>query len=104
MCTKRVWGKFQDRIYRTDHADKFDVAHCGFFINSSLAQVLRFRRRLASVHNVPEGIRANGFSDTRMTALVILSQEAYGVLLLPLHSKRIDCCLSPSCIERSLWK
>ena len=28
----------------------------------------------------------------------ILSQEAYGILLLPLHSNRIDCCLSPSCV------
>ena len=31
-----------------------------------------------------------------------LSQEAYGVLLLPLHSNRIDCCLSLSCVERSI--
>ena len=29
---------------------------------------------------------------------VILSQEAYGILLLPLHSNRIDCCLSLSCV------
>ena len=28
----------------------------------------------------------------------ILSQEAYGILLLPLHSNRIDCCLSPRCV------
>ena len=40
----------------------------------------------------------------RYPAQAILSQEAYGVLLLPLHSNRIDCCLSLSCIERSLWK
>ena len=32
------------------------------------------------------------------------SQEAHGILLLPLHSNRIDCCLSLSRIERSLWK
>ena len=30
---------------------------------------LRFRRRLKSVYNVIEGIRANGFSDTGTTAL-----------------------------------
>ena len=29
----------------------------------------------------------------------ILSQEAYGILLLPLHSNRIDCCCSSmSCV------
>ena len=38
-------------------------------LNSSLALVLRFRRRLKSVYNVLKSIRANGFSDTRMTAL-----------------------------------
>ena len=29
----------------------------------------------------------------------ILSQEVYGVLLLPMHSNRIDCCLSLSCVR-----
>ena len=37
-------------------------------------------------------------------AQAILSQEAYGVLLLPLHSSRIDCYLSRNCVQRSLWK
>ena len=69
LCTKRLGSRFQDRIYRTDHADEFDVTHSGFFINSSLAPVLRFRRRLKSIYKVLEGTRANGFSDTRMTAL-----------------------------------
>ena len=32
-------------------------------------------------------------------AQVMLSQEAYGILLLPLHSNRIDCCLSLSCVR-----
>ena len=66
---KRLDGRFHDRTYRTDHADEFDVARSGFFINSSLAPVLRFRCRLKTVYNVLEGIRANGFSDTGMTAL-----------------------------------
>ena len=69
VCTKRLGSRFQDRIYRTDHADESDVTHSGFFIKSSLAPVLQFCRRLESVNNVLGGIRANGFSDTRMTAL-----------------------------------
>ena len=32
------------------------------------------------------------------SAQAILSQEAYGILVLPLHSNRIDCCLSLSCV------
>ena len=42
-----------DRIYRVDRADEFDATHSGFFINSSLAPVLRFRRIFVSVCNVP---------------------------------------------------
>ena len=29
MCTKRVGSRFQNRIYRTDHADEFDVTPLG---------------------------------------------------------------------------
>ena len=66
MCTKRPGGWFEDRIYRTNHSDEFDVTRSGFFINSSLAPVQRFRRRLTkSVFNVFKGIRVNGFSGTR---------------------------------------
>ena len=31
-------------------------------------------------------------------AHAISSQETYGILLLPSHSNRIDCCLSLSCV------
>ena len=41
----------------------------GFFINSSLAPVLRFRRIYVSVRNVPKGIKLHGFSETRVAAL-----------------------------------
>ena len=64
LCTERLGGRFEDRIYRTNHADEFDVTHSAFFMNSSLAPVLRFRSRLKSVFYVLKGIRANGFSDT----------------------------------------
>ena len=43
--------------------------------------------------------QANQLSDqVAILAQAILSQEAYGILLLPLHSNRIDCCLSLSCV------
>ena len=45
----RLGGRCHDRIHRTDRADEFDVAHSGFFLNSSLAPVLRFRRSFVSV-------------------------------------------------------
>ena len=54
---------------RTDRADEFDVAHSGFFLNSSLALVLRCRRCFVSVCNVLKGIKLHGFSETRIAAL-----------------------------------
>ena len=61
-CLGSAGGRFQDRIYRTDHTDEFD--------GSSLTLHLpRFRRGLKSVFQVLKRIRANGFSDTRVTAL-----------------------------------
>ena len=32
----RLGGRCHDRIHRVDRADEFDVAHSGFFLNSSL--------------------------------------------------------------------
>ena len=52
ICTMRLGGRCHDRIHRNDRADEFDVAHSGFFLNSSLAPVLRFRRSFVSVCNV----------------------------------------------------
>ena len=65
----RLGGRCTDRFYHTDHADEFDVTNLGFFINSSLAPVLRFRRGFKSVCNVFKGINTNGFTDARTNAL-----------------------------------
>ena len=40
-----------------------------FFLNSSLAPVLLFRRSFVSVCNVLKGIRLHGFSEARVAAL-----------------------------------
>ena len=45
--------------------------HCAqYFVNSSLAQVVLFRRRLKSVADVLEGIGNNGFTQSRWEALL----------------------------------
>ena len=50
--------------------DKVDV-HCAqFFVNSSLAPVVLFRRRLESVADVLKGIQSVGFTQTRWDALL----------------------------------
>ena len=61
-CVPRGWSeRCADQIYRTDHADEFDVSNSVFFsITSSLAPVLRFRRRLKSVYNVLKALRPMG--------------------------------------------
>ena len=69
LRTMRLGGRCRDRIYRIDRADKFDVTHSGFFVNSSLAPVLRFRRRFVSVCNVLKGINLHAFSETTVIAL-----------------------------------
>ena len=61
LRTMRLGGRCRDRIYRIDRADEFDVTSSGFFVNSSLAPVLRFRRRFVSVCNVLKGIKLHGF-------------------------------------------
>ena len=48
----RLGGRCHDRIYHVDRADQLDVTHSGFFLNSSLAPVLRFRRSFVSVCSV----------------------------------------------------
>ena len=69
ICTMRLGGRCHDRIYHVDRADEFDVTHSGFFLNSSLAPVLRFRRSFVSVRNVLKGIKLHGFSEARVAAL-----------------------------------
>ena len=65
----RLGGRCHDRIYHVDRSDEFDVTHFGYFLNSSLAPVLRFRRSFVSVCNVLKGIRKHGFTDARVSAL-----------------------------------
>ena len=69
IYTMRLGGRCHDRIHRVDRADEFDVTHSGFFLNSSLAPVLRFRRSFVSVCNVLQGIKPHGFSEGRVAAL-----------------------------------
>ena len=66
ICTMRLGGRCHDRIHRTDRAD---VVHSGFFLNSSLASVLRFRRSFVSVCNVLKGIKLRDFSESRIAVL-----------------------------------
>ena len=56
IYSMRLGGRCHDRIYHVDRSDEFDVTHFGFFLNSSLAPVLRFRRCFVSVCNVLKGI------------------------------------------------
>ena len=69
IFSMRLGGPCHDRIYHVDRADEFDVTHSGFFLNSSLAPVLRFRRSFVSVCNVLKGIKLHGFSEARIAAL-----------------------------------
>ena len=65
-----------------NRADEFDVTHSGLFVNSSLAPVLRFRRRFVSVCNVLKGIKVHGFSDGRVTALWHRCRAVWALLAL----------------------
>ena len=69
LRTVRLGGRCRDRICRKNHADEFDVTNSGFFITSSVAPVLRFRRRFISVSNVLKGIKTEEVTDARMSAL-----------------------------------
>ena len=65
----RLGRRCHDRIYRVDRSDEFDVTLFGFFLNSSLAPVLRFRRSFVSVCNVLKGIKRHGFSERQACCL-----------------------------------
>ena len=69
IYSMRLGGRCHDRTYRVDRSDEFDVTHFGFFLNSSLAPVLRFRRCFVSVCTVLKGIKRHGFSEARVAAL-----------------------------------
>ena len=66
---RAVGGRGSGRLYRASHGE-VDV-HCAqYFVNSSLAPVVLFRRRLKSVADVLKGIRDKGFSQSRWDALL----------------------------------
>ena len=67
---RAVGGRGSSRLYRVSQGDEVDV-HCAqYFVNSSLAPVILFRRRLKSVADVPKSIRSKGFSQSRWDALL----------------------------------
>ena len=67
---RAVGGRGSGRLYRASQCDEVD-AHCGqYFVNSSLAPVVLFRRRLKSVADVLKGIRDKGFTQSRWDALL----------------------------------
>ena len=58
---RAVGGRGSGRLYRASQGDEGDV-HCAqYFVNSSLAPVVLFRRRLKSVADVLKGTRDKGF-------------------------------------------
>ena len=68
---RRIGGRALGRLYRPKRADDVDVATFESFINSSLAPVILFRRRLQSVENVLKGIMNHGFSTASWQALML---------------------------------
>ena len=64
-------GTSSSRLYRVSHGDDVDKLCAQYFVNSSLAPVLLFRRRLKSVADVLKGIRNNGFTQSRCSALLV---------------------------------
>ena len=67
--------------------------HCAqYFVNSSLAPVVLFRRRLKSVADVLQGIRTNGCTQSRWDAIGRLYVVMVRVVLsLPLNPGIVDC-------------
>ena len=66
---RSVGGVGSSRLYRASQGDDVDVSSAQYFVNSSLAPVLLFRRRSKSVADVLKGIRQHGFSQDRLDAL-----------------------------------
>ena len=66
---RAVGGRGSSRLYRVCQDDEVDV-HCAqYFVNSSLAPVVFFRRRLKSVADVLKGVRRKGFTQSWWDAL-----------------------------------
>ena len=70
LVCRAVGSRGSGTLYRVSHGDEVDV-HCAqYFVNSSLAPVVLFRRRLRSVADVLKGIRSKGFTQSRWDALL----------------------------------
>ena len=66
---RAVGGSGSGRLHRASQGDEVDV-HCAqYFVNSSLAPFVLFRRRLKSVADVLKGIRDKGFTHFWWNAL-----------------------------------
>ena len=68
---RAVGGRRSGRLYRASQGDEVDV-HCAqYFVNSSLAPVVLFRRRLKSVADVLFRVyQGQGFTQSRWNALL----------------------------------
>ena len=67
---RAVGGRRSSWLYRVTQGDEVDV-HCAqYFVSSSLAPLLLFRRRLKSVADVLRGIWSKGFTQSRWDALL----------------------------------
>ena len=58
------------RLYRASQKNEVDVRCPQYFVNSILALVVLFRRRLKSVADVLKGFRNTGFTQSRWDALL----------------------------------
>ena len=68
LVDRAVGGSGSGRLYRVNQGD--DVHCVQYFVNSSLAPVVLFRRRLKSVADVLKGIRDKGITSSRWNALL----------------------------------
>ena len=70
LAGRAVGGRRSGRLYRASHGDEVDV-HCAqYFVNSSLAPVVLFRRRLKSVADVLKVTTDEGFTQSWWDALL----------------------------------
>ena len=66
---RAVGSRRSSRVYRASQGDEVNVHRVQYYVNSSLAPVVLFRRRLKSVADVLKGIRSRGFTQSRWDAL-----------------------------------
>ena len=83
LVVRSAGAACSSRLYRVSQGDEVDAHSAQYFVNSSLAPVLLFRRRIKSVADALKGIRQRVFSQARVDAL----------------HRYWACCLS----TRTLW-